>query len=153
MLWYPERRGKRQGGVESRRIGAQALARFGVREGNFVSFNWIYWGDFGSQNHTGFRCITQNIICMLHRVAITQAKSLFIPIPSICSPLSIPTYFPGGLLLNLSSVTLFLSLSFINIRWGGWEDLIYYKCWVLWRFWRVCHAYFSDNILMIYIVV
>lgn len=41
----------------------------------------MYWGDTGSQNHTGFKCTTQqNIVCMLRRAPIIPSKSLSSPL-------------------------------------------------------------------------
>ena len=60
----------------------------------FFFLNWIYWGDIGLQNHTGFKCITQwNTICTLHHVPIAPSTVSFHPhLPSVptsacCLPL------------------------------------------------------------------
>ena len=60
--------------------------------------NWIYWGDTGSQNSTGFKCTTQqkpSAPCVVH--PWPKAKSLPITIhPPFAHFHSPPRPFPSG---------------------------------------------------------
>ena len=59
-------------------------------------YNWIYWGEIGSQNHTRFKYTTQqNIIYTMHPVPIAQSRVPFqLHFPPFCPPPPTPTPFP-----------------------------------------------------------
>ena len=61
-------------------------------------FLWIYWGDIGSQNHTGFKCTArQNITRTLHRALTTPSKVSFCcPFPPFSNIHLPPPPFPSG---------------------------------------------------------
>ena len=63
-------------------------------------FNWIYWGEIGSQSHISFKGTThQNIIGTLHHAPIAQSKvSFYLHLSPLCplqltpTPLSVYHY-------------------------------------------------------------
>ena len=57
-------------------------------------FSWVYWGDIGWQNHTGFKCtVQQNIVCTLHHAPIAPSKISFHSHLSPHCPLLLPPTF------------------------------------------------------------
>ena len=79
-------------------------------------FYWIYWGDTGEQNHTGFRCtFPQHNFCTLYCVLTTPSQVSFVhtlsPLyPSLPTPDSTPSrnhhccLCPWGFFLSLFSL-------------------------------------------------
>ena len=71
-------------------------------------FNWIYWGGIGSQNHTGFKCTTQqNIIGTLHCVPITPREAFVSPFSSFAH-LHLPPLPPAIIPLLPVSMCLYI---------------------------------------------
>ena len=78
-------------------------------------FNWIYWGDIGSQNHTGVNCTTQqSIICTLHGLLIAPS-SLFTshppPLPTSTYPHPLSLWLSPPCCLSVCVMCAFLNLS------------------------------------------
>ena len=75
---------------------------------SFLFLNWTYWGDIGSQSHTGFKCTTQqNIIYTLHWAPVARSKVPFHPLlSSLCPPPpTLPPPFPLAITTLLSVST------------------------------------------------